>query len=1281
MGWEDDQRMMLEGGATPQDIAIEERQRRKMMFEGGGSGKDIDDYFGVKQFDPKPVKEHLEQTLRQYAQDNGEKGPDGQVVPKQAESFIEALEAGWGMSVTGLLKNGMPKTVLPEHAGMFYRMAAGVGSIAGDLPAMIAGGAIGDAAGGGLNPITSGAGAFALPAAMRKILMDHYAKGDVKDFGDFWERAGGTMLEALKGGITGAATGGAGVLAEAATGGFGLMGGAASAGTTMLAKTTSEIATMTTVGKALEGQAPKPEDFLDAALLVGGLHLAIGIAGTMRDVYAKTNILPAEQALKAEQDPSLKQDYASTNPDSAKIAEKVTGLPQPDNAPPDATNKAAAVLDGASPDAKAPPPAEPVEEPPTPVKMEEAPPLTGIAADRATVRSQMGESPEGPKKPGFFSNWYANFVDRLDPVKQAVVKMIGKDAFDKLADNVNPLNLMRAVSDAPAKARAFLQKGAFGFHDLKYEGKPSFFDITNRFKDDPDGLAGFEEYLVSKRALEIGGRVDEDGNAIKSGFDLEACKRVADWGDERYAESAKHMTDFQNSVLKYVKDSGRLTDAQYEALVEANKSYIPFSRIFSADEMAKGKGALGSLKELEGSDRAIQDPLQRIAENTQAMIKFAEKNRAMRSLVDIIERDPNQTLFQKVDGETKITKAGVTEMQKYLDENGIAGDAKELELFRRQTKRNLADNEFELYRDGQREVWSTDKNTAAAIKSLDGDATSQNMFMTLARGATGLLKVGTTLTPDFIMRHLFRNQLISGTYSEVGRLPFTGIVDAIGDIWHQNENYWNWMKSGGAGGAFLENDKAWFNENVGKLQESTGFMDSARNSLMSVKSRVEALGTIFENSTRLAEFKRIVGEDTSGEKIFKGGAASRDITIDYQRMGAKMSAWNAITAFRNVSIQSGDRLVRAFKEDPAGTMTKGLAYITAPTLALWWATKDDERIKEIPQWEKDMFWLFPTDNWVKTDKPTDANGLPAYLVRQGNGGGIEINKGTVLRLPIPQELGVLFKVLPERLMNAFAGSSPETMKSLEKTIEGLVVPAFMPDIAKAPMEQFTNKNFFTGSNLVPYGAERLLPEYQYSDYTSETAKALGKFIAKLPGISDIGPADAKLASPNVIDNYIKEWSGTLGTYALQLADKALTTAGVAKDLKPESTLADIPFVKAFVARYPTSNAQSIQDFRDQFDHHEKILNTIEMLGKRGDLDQMQQVYANHQTEAYQLRDAKATLANLNHMIQMVYQNPDMTKSDKRQLIDNYYYMMVTAAHQGVQIFNQMNAAMKAQVVH
>lgn len=104
-----------------------------------------------------------------------------------------------------------------------------------------------------------------------------------------------------------------------------------------------------------------------------------------------------------------------------------------------------------------------------------------------------------------------------------------------------------------------------------------------------------------------------------------------------------------------------------------------------------------------------------------------------------------------------------------------------------------------------------------------------------------------------------------------------------------------------------------------------------------------------------------------------------------------------------------------------------------------------------------------------------------------------------------------------------------------------------------------------------------------------------------------------------------------------------------------------------------------------YDQHSKVLATIQMLGKQGNLDEVQKLYASHQDDAYNLQSVHETIGNLNHEIQMIYQMPlgdgnngTMTKADKRQLIDNYYYMMITAAHQGVEAFKQMNLSLKSQ---
>src|SRR6185437_11456280 len=147
-------------------------------------------------------------------------------------------------------------------------------------------------------PVVGGAAAFAVPAAMRKILVDHYEKGDIQSANDFATRVASTSWEAIKGATVGAAT--------ALTGGATKFAGPAVQGA-------SEIAAMTLASHALEGELPEPSDFAAGAVVIGGLHGVTNVLPKTRNLYAATGESPAEIAKRAEVDVNLKQDLIAGN--------------------------------------------------------------------------------------------------------------------------------------------------------------------------------------------------------------------------------------------------------------------------------------------------------------------------------------------------------------------------------------------------------------------------------------------------------------------------------------------------------------------------------------------------------------------------------------------------------------------------------------------------------------------------------------------------------------------------------------------------------------------------------------------------------------------------------------------------------------------------------------------------------------------------------------------------------------------------------------------------------
>jgi hypothetical protein len=146
----------------------------------------------------------------------------------------------------------------------------------------------------------------------------------------------------------------------------------------------------------------------------------------------------------------------------------------------------------------------------------------------------------------------------------------------------------------------------------------------------------------------------------------------------------------------------------------------------------------------------------------------------------------------------------------------------------------------------------------------------------------------------------------------------------------------------------------------------------------------------------------------------------------------------------------------------------------------------------------------------------------------------------------------MFGSIPERMMEAYESDHPGAMKDLEKSFISAFFPNMIPTVAAPIVDQFANRSLFTGAPLIPAAQEKLLPEYQYTEYTTETAKALGQILGAFPGLRERSSAmkirlsgawPGRSPRRSLVENYVRSWTGGLGMYTLQLADKALRESG------------------------------------------------------------------------------------------------------------------------------------------
>ena len=248
---------------------------------------------------------------------------------------------------------------------------------------------------------------------------------------------------------------------------------------------------------------------------------------------------------------------------------------------------------------------------------------------------------------------------------------------------------------------------------------------------------------------------------------------------------------------------------------------------------------------------------------------------------------------------------------------------------------------------------------------------------------------------------------------------------------------------------------------------------------------------------------------------------------------------------------------------------------------------------------------------------------------------------------------------------------PKHFKGLASTVKGAFLPNFVPQAASPIIEQFANRSLFTGRPLVPQYLDNLLPQQQANPYTSDTAKWIGGIMSKIPGLDAPGGA----ASPIMVENYIRAWTGGLGMHALSLSDGALRGAGVVPSkIAPTLTNADKTLWKAFAVRFPEAGANSVQDFYEESTKRMSAKKTISYLQKQGQVEDSRQVMQDNVLGAAEgIRKAMGAQFKL---VRDTYRNPNMTPDQKRQFIDTSYLQIIKLAQTGNKMFDATEAAFK-----
>lgn len=311
--------------------------------------------------------------------------------------------------------------------------------------------------------------------------------------------------------------------------------------------------------------------------------------------------------------------------------------------------------------------------------------------------------------------------------------------------------------------------------------------------------------------------------------------------------------------------------------------------------------------------------------------------------------------------------------------------------------------------------------------------------------------------------------------------------------------------------------------------------------------------------------------------------AGMRISTNFSDMGYRTQVANQFRAYTASQIGGIRQAVRVYRRNPAVAAMIASRWVLAPTIAAWFFKKDED--------------------WYRNAEP-----ITKYLNMSIPVPGTE----SIIRFPKPFEWGAAFGTLPESWIDAAYRKDPGEItdgirsflnsvlpfdvggKDAVDVMAGILGQSLGP-LGEAAIEQYGNRDLFTGSQIVPEGEKELPAREQVGPFTSAMAKATSGTADIIPGAPEF------LKSPRRVDNLIRTFFGRV---PYEYGDAlALINDTFFKGQSPE--MANVPGIGGFVQRGGTGGvrAEATEEFYDDL----RTLNSLES-SREKELTPDQKVY-------------------------------------------------------------------------
>jgi hypothetical protein len=566
----------------------------------------------------------------------------------------------------------------------------------------------------------------------------------------------------------------------------------------------------------------------------------------------------------------------------------------------------------------------------------------------------------------------------------------------------------------------------------------------------------FTLWMAAQRAKTVGlNKLDFSGKITQQMLN-EVESNVA--ADKQTAAAFKEASDiyakYNEGLINFAVKTGAISKKDAAVMLQ-NKNFIPFyrQRPNSQEVFLEIGGApaikIGNLTdqpylhELIGGKEAILDIFTSALQNTSMLTDMALRNNATKEVANSLA----SLGMLKTDPESK-------------KDTGIhKGDGK------------LGPNVIRFKVDGENywaevDTKTTDIPSELLVKGLEGVNTSLPRIVETFGGVGNFLRKWITRNPAYALRQLIRDPLNAVFVAGLDTTPVISSMQEIAKMWRgKNEGEILLQRSGILGGQVL----------TGTTEDQKKIL----NDILSGKkgwdyrmAQLDRLSIQGDAATRVVMYNNFIKQGLSDMEATLATLES----MNFNKRGISPSLFqlSIMVPFMNAQIQGLNVLYKAFRgQMPFGEKLRVKQKLVQRALMMWafsmiYASlmQDDETYQNANDDEKYSNWFVP--NPFGEDH---------------------------IKVPIPFEVGLLFKAVPEALVNTIFGD--EKARDAFSAIAKMAwnnVPNVTPAAGKPLFEVAANYSFYTGREIESQRLQQLEPGERYTDRTTEIAKSIGSML-------------------------------------------------------------------------------------------------------------------------------------------------------------------------------------------